>query len=72
MSTHVQDSDVRSGPDRYVSEIGAAARLGDYLQDYRKPVIITGRKSFAAFAGYTAGAAPDLAVRRQRDDTQRA
>ena len=64
MSTHVQDSDVRSGPDRYVSEIGAAARLGDYLQDYRKPVIITGRKSFAAFAGYTAGAAPDLPVLR--------
>ncbi|MFT8987033.1 MAG: iron-containing alcohol dehydrogenase family protein [Bifidobacterium psychraerophilum] len=52
MST-IHDSDIRSGPDRYVSERGVAGRLGEYLQAYRNPVIVTGRRSSAAYLRHT-------------------
>lgn len=52
MST-AHDSDIRSGPDRYVSEPGISGRLGEYLQAYRNPVIVTGRRSSAAYLRHT-------------------
>ena len=52
MST-IFDDDIRSGPDRYISEPGVAKRLPEYLREYRNPLIITGRKSESAFLRYT-------------------
>lgn len=45
----VRDTDVRSGPDRYVSELGVARKLDWYLEEYARPVIITGVKSARAY-----------------------
>ena len=63
MSSNIRDTDVRSGPDRYVSGIGVARDIGGYLDDYRQPVLITGERSWEAFSGY-ADAVPDLPVLR--------
>lgn len=48
----VRDTDVRSGPDRYVSELGVARKLDWYLEEYERPVIITGVKSAQAFLNH--------------------
>lgn len=50
--------DVRPGAHRYVRFNGAAKKVGEYVaQDYRKPVVITGERSWEAFekAGGTVG-----------------
>ncbi|EFA23885.1 iron-containing alcohol dehydrogenase family protein [Bifidobacterium gallicum] len=52
MTSNVKESDVRSGPDRYVSEAGAAKHVPDYLSDYERPLILTGVKSADAFLKY--------------------
>ncbi|KFI59485.1 iron-containing alcohol dehydrogenase family protein [Bifidobacterium cuniculi] len=52
MATFVQDTDVRSGPDRVISTPGVAKQVERYLEDYRRPVIITGERSAAAFLDY--------------------
>ena len=52
MSSNVHDDDVRSGPDRYISELGVAKDIGRYLSDYRHPVIVSGEHSWNAFAEY--------------------
>ncbi len=52
MSTFVQDTDVRPGPNRYVSDPGVATIVPKYLEDYAHPVIITGEKSAKAFLDY--------------------
>jgi uncharacterized oxidoreductase len=48
----IQDSDVRSGPDRYVSDVGAAKNIVEYLQVYNNPIIVTGVHSSAAYLRY--------------------
>ncbi|MEE1295318.1 MAG: iron-containing alcohol dehydrogenase family protein [Bifidobacterium sp.] len=53
MATFVQDTDVRSGPDRVISTPGVARQVERYLEDYHRPVIITGVKSCDAFLDYT-------------------
>lgn len=52
MATFVQDTDVRPGPNRYVSDPGVATIVPKYLEDYAHPVIITGEKSAKAFLDY--------------------
>ena len=52
MSSNVHDDDVRSGPDRYISELGVAKDIGRYLSDYRHPVIVSGEHSWNAFVEY--------------------
>lgn len=52
MASNVQDSDVRPGPNRYVSHAGVAKHVADYVTDYRNPVIITGVKSANAYSEY--------------------
>lgn len=52
MSSNVHDDDVRSGPDRYISELGVAKDIGRYLSDYRHPVIVSGEHSWNVFAEY--------------------
>lgn len=52
MATFVQDTDVRPGPNRYVSDPGVAKIVPQYLEDYEHPVIITGVKSAQAFLDY--------------------
>ena len=49
MATNVQDSDVRPGPNRYISTPGVATIVPSYLEDYVHPVIITGELSAQAF-----------------------
>ena len=49
----VTPDDVRSGPDRYVSRIGAARELGRFIAEYGRPVIVTGVRSAQAFTAYT-------------------
>lgn len=60
----VTPDDVRSGPDRYVSRIGAARELGRFIAEYGRPVIVTGVRSAQAFTAYTGidltGSAADL------------
>ncbi|RSX55554.1 alcohol dehydrogenase, iron-dependent [Bifidobacterium dolichotidis] len=53
MTSNVLPSDVRPGPNRYVSEAGAALRVTHYLEDYVRPIIVTGIKSAQAFLDYT-------------------
>ncbi len=53
MATNVQDSDVRPGPNRYISTPGVATIVPSYLEDYVHPVIITGELSAQAFLDYT-------------------
>ena len=53
MATNVQDSDVRPGPNRYISEPGSAKNIERYLEDYAHPVIVTGELSAQAFLDYT-------------------
>ena len=53
MATNVQDSDVRPGPNRYISTPGVATIMPSYLEDYVHPVIITGELSAQAFLDYT-------------------
>lgn len=52
MATNVRDTDVRPGPNRYVSEAGVAKHVQDYVSDYRNPVILTGVKSAQAYLDY--------------------
>ncbi len=63
MSSLIRENDVRSGPDRYISEPGIAADIGRFLSDYRHPVIVTGTHSWHAFAGYATNV-PDYPVFR--------
>lgn len=44
------DLELRPGANRFVSESGALAYLDTILADFNQPVVITGEKSFAAFA----------------------
>lgn len=53
MATNVQDSDVRPGPNRYISTPGVAKEVSKYIEDYAHPVILTGVKSADAFLDYT-------------------
>ena len=53
MATNVQDSDVRPGPNRYISTPGVATIVPSYLEDYVHPAIITGELSAQAFLDYT-------------------
>lgn len=53
MATYVQDSDVRPGPNRYVTRPGVAKEVACYVEDYEHPVIFTGVKSAEAFLDYT-------------------
>lgn len=52
--SNVRDSDLRSGPDRYITQCGVAKRLPEYMQDYRHPVIVTGIQSAHAFMKHCA------------------
>lgn len=76
MTSNVHDSDVRPGPNRYVSHAGVAKHVADYVTDYEHPVIITGVKSanaYREYAGDDAFFAPVLrydgtATRRNADE----
>ncbi|OZG51840.1 glycerol dehydrogenase [Pseudoscardovia radai] len=64
MATGRKDSDVRPGPNRYVSRIGAALHLGRYIEDYHRPVIVTGEASWQAYTRYVATATdPETGLR---------
>lgn len=52
MATFVQDTDVRPGPNRYISTLGVAKEVERYIEDYQNPVIITGQLSAQAFLDY--------------------
>lgn len=54
MTSAPNDEDVRPGPNRYVSHVGAALHIGRFLEDYRHPAIVTGERSWDAFEGYVA------------------
>lgn len=61
------DLDVRPGPNRYVSQVGAALHIGRFLEDYRNPAIVTGQDSWAAFDTYVTahhGVVPLTALER--------
>lgn len=63
MSSFIQENDVRSGPDRYISELGVAKNIGRFLTDYRHPVIVTGSQSWRAFLDYATNV-PDYPIFR--------
>ncbi|MEE0905090.1 MAG: iron-containing alcohol dehydrogenase family protein [Bifidobacterium merycicum] len=63
MSSFIRENDVRSGPDRYIGELGAAKNIGRFLADYRHPVIVTGKRSWQVFSEY-ADIVPDYPVFR--------
>lgn len=63
MSSFIQENDVRSGPDRYVNELGVAKDIGKFLSDYHHPVIVTGVCSWQAFSKY-ATIIPDYPIYR--------
>ncbi|WEZ06620.1 iron-containing alcohol dehydrogenase family protein [Priestia flexa] len=48
---------VRSGPNHYICEIGAAKKIDEYIASFSRPVVFTGFKSFDAFNQY--GALPE-------------
>ncbi|WP_455677220.1 iron-containing alcohol dehydrogenase family protein [Pseudoscardovia suis] len=61
------DLDVRPGPNRYVSHVGAALHIGRFLEDYRNPAIVTGQDSWKAFDTYVTahhGVVPLTALER--------
>ncbi|OZG52883.1 iron-containing alcohol dehydrogenase [Pseudoscardovia suis] len=61
------DLDVRPGPNRYVSHVGAALHIGRFLEDYRSPAIVTGQDSWKAFDTYVTahhGVVPLTALER--------
>ena len=63
MSSFIRENDVRSGPDRYIGELGVAKNIGRFLTDYRHPVIVTGKCSWRSFSEY-ADTVPDYPVFR--------
>ena len=61
------DLDVRPGPNRYVSHVGAALHIVRFLEDYRSPAIVTGQDSWKAFDTYVTahhGVVPLTALER--------
>ncbi|MEC3848138.1 MULTISPECIES: iron-containing alcohol dehydrogenase family protein [Bacillus] len=51
---------VRSGPNRYICKEGIAKELPGLLETFRKPVIVTGIKSYQAFSDYGGGSSWDV------------
>ncbi|EXJ23908.1 Glycerol dehydrogenase [Alkalibacterium sp. AK22] len=47
---------VRSGPDQYICQPGALSYLDEKVAHFKKPVIITGEQSYAAFLKHYPGA----------------
>ncbi|MDF0745729.1 iron-containing alcohol dehydrogenase, partial [Bacillus velezensis] len=51
---------VRSGPNQYICKEGIAKELPGLLETFRKPVIVTGIKSYQAFSDYSGGSSWDV------------
>ncbi|MBW7975193.1 iron-containing alcohol dehydrogenase family protein [Bacillus velezensis] len=51
---------VRSGPNQYICKEGIAKELPGLLETFRKPVIVTGTKSYQAFSDYSGGSSWDV------------
>lgn len=51
---------VRSGPNQYICKEGIAKELPGPLETFRKPVIVTGIKSYQAFSDYGGGSSWDV------------
>lgn len=51
---------VRSGPNQYICKEGIAKELPGLLETFRKPVIVTGIKSYQAFSDYGGGSSWDV------------
>ncbi|MEC3656365.1 iron-containing alcohol dehydrogenase family protein [Bacillus siamensis] len=51
---------VRSGPNQYICKEGIVKELPGLLETFRKPVIVTGIKSYQAFSDYSGGSSWDV------------